>query len=103
MFIKAKQIFENALRQKKDILLETVFNDTSFKDLVDKARMAGYQSTLIALFLDSVEQSYDRVVIRAMQQSGITISGNNVEINFNESFKNISSYISIALTRHIVL
>lgn len=89
---RTKEIFEAALRQKKDILIETVFNDESFKNLVDKASIAGYQSTLIALFLDSVEQSYDRVTIRGMQQSGITISGSNVEINFNESFKNIASY-----------
>ena len=47
---------------------------------------------MIALFLDSVEQSYERVTIRGIQQSGIIISGNNVEINFNESFKNIASY-----------
>lgn len=89
---RTKEIFEAALNQKKDILIETVFNDESFKNLVDKARIAGYHSTLIVLFLDSVEQSYDRVAIRGMQQSGITISGNNVEINFNESFKNIASY-----------
>jgi hypothetical protein len=27
-----------------------------------------------------------------MQQSGITISGSNIKINFNESFKNIAAY-----------
>jgi predicted ABC-type ATPase len=89
---RTKEIFQEALRQKKDIILETVFNDESFKNLVDQARNAGYHSTLIVLFLDSVEQSFDRVTIRGMQQSGITISGSNVEINFNESFKNIASY-----------
>ncbi|MEO6812955.1 MAG: hypothetical protein ABI172_03445 [Ginsengibacter sp.] len=89
---RTKEIFEVALRQKKDILLETVFNDESFKNLIDQASIADYQSTMIALFLDSVEQSYERVTIRGIQQSGIIISGNNVEINFNESFKNIASY-----------
>ena len=89
---RTKEIFEVALWQKKDILLETVFNDESFKNLIDQASIAGYQSTMIALFLDSVEQFYERVPIRGIQQSGIIISGNNVEINFNESFKNIASY-----------
>lgn len=89
---RTKEIFEAALYQKKDILIETVFNDGSFKNLVDKASISGYQTNLIALFLDTVEQSYDRVTIRGMQQSGITISGTNVRINFNESFKNLASY-----------
>jgi len=89
---RTKEIFEKALYRKKDILVETVFNDESFKNLVDQARKAGYQSSLVTLFLDSMEQSLDRVTIRGMQQGGITISGSNVKINFNESFKNIASY-----------
>jgi predicted ABC-type ATPase len=77
---------------KKRHFIRNCFNDESFKNLIDQASIAGYQSTMIALFLDSVEQSYERVTIRGIQQSGIIISGNNVEINFNESFKNIASY-----------
>ena len=76
----------------KNILIETVFNDVSFKDLVDQATHAGYQTSLVVLFLDSLQQSIDRVAFRGMQQSGITISGSNVKINFNESFKNIATY-----------
>lgn len=56
------------------------------------ARNAGYVTTLIVLFLDSIEQSLERVAIRAMQQSGSTISESNVTLNFNESFKNIANY-----------
>lgn len=87
-----KEIFSHALHQRKDIILETVFNDESFKDLVDIARNANYQTSLVVLFLDNVEESIDRVAIRAMQQSGLIISGSNVTINFNESFKNIANY-----------
>ncbi len=89
---RTKEIFNQALQQKKDIVLETVFNDGSFKNMVDQAKNAGYQTSLIALFLDNPKQSNDRVAVRGMQQSGITISGSNVNINFNESFKNIAAY-----------
>ncbi|HET7116535.1 MAG TPA: zeta toxin family protein [Hanamia sp.] len=89
---RTKEVFKQALLRGKDIVLETVFNDESFKNLVDDARKAGYISSLIVLFLDSAEQSKDRVAIRGMQQGGITISGSNVDINFNESLKNIATY-----------
>jgi predicted ABC-type ATPase len=89
---RTKDVFRQAIKQKKSIILETVFNDVSFKDLIDECRDAGYFSSLVTLFLDSPKQSTDRVAVRGMQQSGITISGSNVNINFNESFKNIATY-----------
>ena len=89
---RTKEIFKDALHQKKDIILETVFNDDSFKNLVSEARSSGYNTFLIALFLDSIKESLARVALRGTQQNGITISGSNVTINFNESFKNIASY-----------
>lgn len=63
----------------------------SFKDLADYANNAGYQTSLVVLFLDSIQQFITRVALRGIQQSGITISGNNIRINFNESFKNIAN------------
>lgn len=89
---RTKEIFLQALHNKEDIILETVFNDESFKNLVDMATNANYHTALVVLFLDNVEESVDRVAIRAMQQSGLIISGSNVTMNFNESFKNISNY-----------
>ncbi|HWZ02345.1 MAG TPA: hypothetical protein VNX40_01975 [Mucilaginibacter sp.] len=89
---RTKELVKKAISQKKDILIETVFNDESYKDLVDKARDSGYQTSLIVLFLDSIPQSVSRVAFRAIQQSGIVISGGNIRINFNESFKNIANY-----------
>jgi len=47
---------------------------------------------LIALFLDSIQQSVERVAFRSVAQSGLTISGSNIRINFNESFRNIAEY-----------
>lgn len=89
---RTKELVKDAIKVRKDILIETVFNDPSFKILVDEARNTGYQTTLIVLFLDNLQQSIDRVAFRGMQQSRIKISGSNVKINFNESFKNIATY-----------
>jgi predicted ABC-type ATPase len=89
---RTKELARKAIEEGKDVLIETVFNDASFKDLADEARHLGYQTSLIILFLDNPKQSFGRVTIRGMQRSGITISGENVKINFNESFKNVASY-----------
>lgn len=89
---RTREIFDLAVKQKKDIIIETVFNDASFKDLVDNANNAGYDTSLIVLFLDNLQQSNERVALRGQQGSGITISGSNVKINFQESFKNIANY-----------
>lgn len=88
---RTKSLARKCIDNGQDVLIETVFNDLSFKDLADYANNAGYQTSLIVLFLDSIQQSITRVALRGIQQSGITISGNNIRINFNESFKNIAN------------
>jgi predicted ABC-type ATPase len=89
---RVKEVFNNAIKGGKNIILETVFNDSSFKDLVDHARNEGYDSSLIALFLDNPQHSIERVAFRTVEQSGLMISNGNIRINFNESFKNIATY-----------
>lgn len=89
---RTKAIFKEALANGKDIILETVFNDVSFKSLVDDARNAGYHTSLVVLFLDTPQHSLERVAFRSVEQNGLTISGSNIKINFNESFKNVSAY-----------
>ncbi len=89
---RSKQVFLQALKIKKDIVFETVFNDASFKDLIDEAHNAGYRTSLIVLFLDTVQHSLERVAFRSIEQSGLKISDGNIKINFNESFKNIAQY-----------
>ena len=89
---RSKEVFKKALQSGVDIVLETVFNDSSFKELVDQARNAGYHTSLIVLFLDTPQQSLERVAFRSIEQNGLFISGNNIKINFNESFKNIANY-----------
>jgi predicted ABC-type ATPase len=60
---RSREIFKATIQQRKSIILETPFNDEGFKDLVDLANYAGYNSTLITLFLRSPAQSVERVVI----------------------------------------
>ena len=89
---RTKELAKKAITLQKNVVIETVFNDASFSRLADAARSLGYQTSLIVLFLDSIQQSINRVTTRGIQQNGITISGSNVKINFNESFKNVASY-----------
>lgn len=89
---RTKELVRKSIDNGKDVLIETVFNDASFRDLADYARNAGYKTSLVVLFLDSIQQSITRVALRGIQQSGISISGNNIRINFNESFKNIANF-----------
>jgi predicted ABC-type ATPase len=89
---RSKELFTAAIEKRKDVILETVFNDASFKDLIDTARNAGYHTSLITLFLDTPQHSLERVAFRSIGQNGLTISGNNIRLNFNESFKNIATY-----------
>ncbi len=86
---RTKELVKDAIKVRKDILIETVFNDSSFKNLVDEARNAGYQTTLIVLFLDNLQQSIDRVAFRGMQQSHIKISGSNVKSILTKALKTL--------------
>lgn len=89
---RTKDLVRAAIRQKRDIILESVFNDESFKELIDEANNAGYNTSLIVLFLDDLQQSIDRVAIRALLQNGLMISADNIRLNFNASFTNVCHY-----------
>jgi predicted ABC-type ATPase len=89
---RSREVFKEALRQRKCIILETPFNDEGFKDLVDLANNAGYKSTLITLFLRSPGQSLERVANRRTLENGLHISAANVEHNFIENLRNVSKY-----------
>ena len=89
---RTKEVFSQALKAGKDIILETVFSDASFKDLVDQARHTGYHTSLIVLFLDTIQQSIDRAAFRQIAQNGLDITSGNIRFNFNEGFKNVAQY-----------
>lgn len=86
------EVFKAAVKLKRNIVLETPFNNEGFKDLIDQANHAGYGSTLITLFLKSPAQSVDRVANRRALENGLHISSGNVELNFIENLKNVSKY-----------
>jgi predicted ABC-type ATPase len=89
---RTKEMANEAIAARKSVLIETVFNDETFSAIIDKARNEGYETSLIALFLDSPTQSLTRAASRRIQQNGLNISDGNIRINFNESFKNIAQY-----------
>jgi predicted ABC-type ATPase len=89
---RSREVFKEAIHQRKCIILETPFNDEKFKDLVDLANNAGYESTLITLFLRSPGQSLERVANRRALENGLHISAGNVEHNFLENLRNVSKY-----------
>jgi len=89
---RTKKVFTDAIQNRKNIVLETVFNNESFKFFIEDAKRAGYNTSLIVLFLDNPKESMDRVASRYLEQNGLEISKGNVEINFNENFKNVSFY-----------
>ena len=89
---RSRQVFSDAVKARKSIILETPFNDEGFKDLVDQAKAAGYHSSFIVLFLKSPAQSFERVAARRAFERGLVISSGNVEFNFIENFKNVSKY-----------
>ncbi len=89
---RSQEVFKESVTAGRNILLETPFNDESFKDLIDFSRNAGYQSSLVVLFLKSPAQSFERVAARKTFENGLFISEGNVEYNFIENFKNVSKY-----------
>jgi predicted ABC-type ATPase len=89
---RTRELAVKAITEGKNVVIETVFKDPSFKDLVDIAARSSFKTSLVVLFLDTIQQSSNRVAFRSMQQNGLAISGDNVRINFNESFKNVANY-----------
>ncbi|MBN9384300.1 MAG: hypothetical protein J0H74_26345 [Chitinophagaceae bacterium] len=89
---RSREVFGNTIKSKKSVILETPFNDENFKDLIDLAKNANYQSSLIVLFLKSPAQSLERVANRRALENGLHISAGNVEHNFIENFKNVAKY-----------
>jgi predicted ABC-type ATPase len=89
---RSHEVFKEAVFDRKNIILETPFNNEGFKNLIDLSRNSGYQSTLIVLFLKSPAHSLERVAARRNFENGLYISAEEVEYNFIENFKNVGSY-----------
>ena len=61
---RSREVFLEALKNRRQIILETPFNNESFKDFADLAKSSGYQSSLVVLFLNTPDQSFMRVAAR---------------------------------------
>lgn len=44
---RTKGLAKKAISERKNVLIETVFNDEPFKDLIDEAHNAVYQTSLV--------------------------------------------------------
>jgi predicted ABC-type ATPase len=89
---RSQDVFKETVAARKNIVLETPFNNENFKSLIDFSKNAGYQSTLITLFLKSPSHSLERVAARRNFENGLYISAEEVEYNFIENFKNVAKY-----------
>jgi predicted ABC-type ATPase len=87
---RAQEVFKTTVFDRRNIILETPFNNESFKNLIDLSRNAGYLSTLIVLFLKSPAHSFERVAARRNFENGLYIAAEEVEYNFIENFKNVT-------------
>ncbi len=89
---RSREVFLGAVKDRKDIILETPFNNENFKDFADIAKSAGYETSLMVLFLNSPAQSFGRVAARSAMENGLYIPEEEVKYNFAENFKNVSKY-----------
>jgi predicted ABC-type ATPase len=89
---RAQEVFRTVVRDRKNIILETPFNNESFGSLIDLSKNSGYQPALIVLFLKSPAHSVERVAARRNFENGLYIGSEEVEYNFIENFKNVSKY-----------
>src|ERR1700723_1636756 len=70
---RAQEVFRTVVRDRKNIILETPFNNESFGSLIDLSKNSGYQPTLIVLFLKSPAHSVERVAARRNFENGLYI------------------------------
>ena len=89
---RSREVFLEALKNRRQIILETPFNNESFKDFADLAKSSGYQSSLVVLFLNTPDQSFMRVAARLTFENGLDIPEEEVTYNFVENFKNVAKH-----------
>jgi predicted ABC-type ATPase len=82
---RSREVFLEALKNRRDIILETPFNNEKFKDFADLAKDSGYESSLVVLFLNTPAQSFTRVASRLTFENGLDIPEEEVRYNFAEN------------------
>lgn len=89
---RSREVFIESMKDQKDIILETPFNNENFKDFADLAKGSGYRTYLVVLFLNSPSESFDRVAARHAFEGGLDIPKEEVSYNFTENMKNVAKY-----------
>jgi len=89
---RSREAFVEAIKKHRNIILETPFNNESFKEFADLAKNAGYHSSLVVLFLNTPYESFERVAARLTFENGLDIPEEEVKYNFVENFKNVAKH-----------
>jgi predicted ABC-type ATPase len=89
---RSRDVFLEALKNHKDIILETPFNNEKFKEFPDLAKNSGYKTSLVLLFLNNPTKSFERVATRSKLENGLFIPEEEVKYNFTENLKNVAKY-----------
>jgi predicted ABC-type ATPase len=82
---------DDAIKNKQDFTIETNFRDNQLMDTIARFKQNGYETSMIYLTLNNVEQSIDRVKQR-VNTGGHFVDENSVRYNFDEGLKNLDFF-----------
>ena len=90
--IKAGKLFlerlNNALKENKDILIESTISGKYIFDIVKTAKTIGYKVDLYYLYISLVEENVKRVKIRFLSKIGHNVPENDIIRRYSRSIKN---------------
>ncbi|MBX3253515.1 MAG: hypothetical protein KF862_05185 [Chitinophagaceae bacterium] len=84
------EYIDAAIVAKKNILIETPFQNESFMSKIKEIEKLGYNTTLYQIFLDEMSESVKRVNERFIN-GGLYISNQEVYKNYNANFSSIEN------------
>ena len=90
--IKAGKLFlerlYNALKENKDILIESTISGKYIFDVVKTAKKIGYKVDLYYLYISLVEENVKRVKIRFLSKMGHDVAKDDIIRRYSRSLKN---------------
>jgi len=82
---------EEAIKKKQHFTIETNFRDNELMDTIARFKQNGYDTSMIYLTLNDVEQSIDRVTQR-VSTGGHFVDEASIRYNFEEGLKNLEYF-----------
>ncbi|HZY39378.1 MAG TPA: zeta toxin family protein [Mucilaginibacter sp.] len=82
---------EEAIKKKRHFTIETNFRDNELMDTIARFKQNGYDTSMIYLTLNDVEQSIDRVKQR-VSTGGHFVDEASIRYNFEEGLKNLEYF-----------